>query len=135
MHYQTTFRTNPSSRNGRKLKNYVAGNSIAVVDSVGMQPSEQQLEQFVRAASSSAETRQHTISLMNEYETEQLIDWAESIADETLDGEYIIGIHDNDESAPHIHIAEIHDEARGTDFDIFEVRDSLEKHIPDPPAW
>lgn len=136
MHYHTTFRRDPQPRNARKLRNYVAGNSEKVVDSVGMEPSEQQLEQFVRGAASSSETRQHTISLMDEYETDQLTDWAEEIADECLDGEYMIGIHPGDgDTARHIHIAEYSDELRGADFDIFQVRDSLENHIPDPPAW
>lgn len=135
MHYHTTFRKNPQPRNARKLKNYVAGNSEAVVDSVGMQPSDEQLEQFVRAAASSAETRQHTISMMNEYDPETLIEWGQEVADDCLDGEYMIGIHTDDDTAPHIHIAEFNDSARGSDFDIFRVRESLEEHIDDPPAW
>lgn len=136
MHYHTTFRPDPQPRNARKLKNYVAGNAETVVDSIGQQPSDEQLEQFVWGAAGSSETRQHTISLMNDYDTEQLVEWGQQIADETLDGEFMIGIHPGEgDTARHIHIAEFNDELRGSDFDIFRVRESLENHIPDPPAW
>lgn len=135
MHYHTTYRPDPQPRNARKLKNYVAGNAEIVVDSVGQQPGDEQLEQFVRGAASSRETRQHTISMMNDYDHEKLVEWGQQVADECLDGEYMIGIHDDGESAAHIHIAEFTAELRGSDFDIFAVRDSLEKHIDDPPAW
>lgn len=135
MHYHTTYRPNPQPRNARKIKNYVAGNAELVVDSVGQQPGEEQLEQFVRAAAGSGETRQHTISLMNEYPPEQLAEWGQQVADECLDGEYMIGVHNDGDVSAHIHIAEFTDETRGTDFDIFQVRNALENHIPDPPAW
>ena len=135
MHYQTQYRADPNIRNGRKLKNYVVGNAVKVVDSVGMEPTEQQLEQFSRAAGNSAETRQHTISMMTDYDPEQLAEWGQAVAKESLDGEFMIGIHDDGDAAEHIHIAEYTDEIRGTDFDIFQFRESAENHIDDPPAW
>lgn len=135
MHYHTTFRPNPTPRNARKLKNYVAGNAELVVDSVGQQPTDEQLEQFVRSAAGSGETRQHTISLMSAYPPEKLAEWGRKVADESLDGEYVIGVHNEGAVAAHIHIAEFFDEARGTDFAISDVRESLEKYIDDPPAW
>jgi len=136
MHYQTTYRTNPDGETAWKLRNYVAGNAQLVVDSTGMEAHEDQLAAFAKGAECSSETRQHTISMANEYPVDELAEAGRSVAEDSLDGPYMVGIHNPDDGNAHIHIAEFSQRERGTDFDIHAVRESLETHIPDDPtAW
>lgn len=136
MHYQTTYRTNPDGEAAWKLRNYVAGNATKVVDETGHEAHEDQLAAFAKGAECSKETRQHTISMANEHPVDDLAEAGRRVADEALDGSYMIGVHNPDDGNAHIHIAEFAQQERGTDFDIGAVRESLEEQIPnDPTAW
>lgn len=136
MRYHTTYRAGPIRKNANKLTNYVARGSELVVDSVGQEPSERQLEQFEAAAAQAGETRQHTIVLTEDHPPEKLAEWGQKAAKDGLDkaDDWLVGIHDGESGNAHIHIAAYGPEQR-KDFDIPSFRESLEKHIDDPPSW
>jgi hypothetical protein len=137
MRYHTTFRTDPIRKNANKLTNYVARGAEIVVDSIGQEPTERQLERFEASAAQAGETRQHSIVLTENYDPKKLAEWGKEAARDGLDnsGDWMIGIHTDNDGNNHIHIGEYYPEARGTDFDIPSFRESLEKHIDDPPSW
>jgi hypothetical protein len=135
MHYETTYRTDPTAEQAWKLRNYVAGNATLVVDETGTEAHEDQLAAFAKGAECSKETRQHTVSMAEEHSVDELAEAGRKVADESLDGNFMIGIHNPDDGNAHIHVAEFAQERRGHDFDIPQFRESLEKHIDDPPAW
>jgi hypothetical protein len=136
MRYHTTFRPDPVKKNAVKLTNYVARGAGMVVDSIGQEPTERQLEQFEAAAANSGETRQHSIVLTDNYDPEQLAEWGKEAARDGLDkaDDWLVGIHTDNDGNNHIHIGAYGPE-QGTDFDIPSFRKSLEKHIDDPPSW
>lgn len=137
MHYRTDYELNPTGEQAYKLKNYVAGNAALVVTQAGLDADDRDLEAFAEGARHAKETRQHTISMAREHDIEDLASRARSVARDTLGGNWMIGVHvPDDDSNPHLHIAEFAQEERGTDFDIYGVRDRLENEFPsEPTAW
>lgn len=136
MHYQTTYETRPGNEEAYALKNYVAGNAELVVDETGREVHPDQLAAFAKGAEHSAETRQHTISMAEDHDLDDLAEAGTAVGKAALDGNFMVGVHDPEDGNAHIHIAEFAQQERGTDFDIQQVRESLEEQIPnDPTAW
>ena len=137
MRYHCRFRSAPIRKNATKLANYVARGAAVVVDSVGQEPSERQIQQFEAAAAHAGETRMHSVVLTENYDPETLVEWGHAAAKDALDneGDWMVGVHTDNDGNNHIHVGQYHPEDRGTDFDIGKVRESLEQHVDDPPAW
>lgn len=139
MNYHTQYRASPGPQQAAQLTNYVARGSEMVVTQSGLEASDRDIDAFERQARGAAETRQHTVSMVEEHPPDVLAERACAVADDALDGDYLVGIHGGDEDTnAHIHIAECCDERRGADFDIYAVRDALEREFADggePTAW
>jgi len=137
MHYRTDYELRPTAEQAYKLKNYVAGNAELVVTQAGLEADDRDLGAFAKGASHAKETRQHTISMAREHDIEDLAERARAVAKDALDGNWMVGVHVPDDDAnQHLHIAEFSHQERGTDFDIYEVRDQLEEQFPsEPTAW
>lgn len=115
----------------------MAGNADIVVSEGGLRADDIDLRAFAEGARHAKETRQHTISMAEQHDPTDLADAAFDVARESdaIDGNWMVGIHTDSDGNAHIHIAEFSQRSRGTDFDIYEVREQLENRIDDPPAW
>jgi hypothetical protein len=136
MRYHTQFQTSPAGDDAGKLERYVAGNAETVVTPSGLAATDRDLDLFAKGAAASNETRMHTVTLTQDFDADRLADRAIEVCKDCdeLDTS-MIGIHPGESGNTHIHIAEYSDQERGTDFSISKMRESLEKHIDDPPAW
>lgn len=139
MHYRTNYDTDPDAESAAKLKNYVTGDAVRVVTEAGLEADSVDKQSFETGARNAAETRQHTISMADVHDIDDLAEGARTAMREcdAVDGNWMVGIHDSaDDENPHIHVAEFSQERRGTDFDIYAVRDTLEDAFPEEPtAW
>lgn len=136
MRYHTQFETSPAGADAGKLERYVAGNAETVVTPSGLAATDRDLDLFKEGAAASAETRMHTVTLTEDFDPDELADRAVEVVQDCDELETsMIGIHPGESGNNHIHIAEYSHQERGTDFSISEMRESLEKHVDDPPAW
>lgn len=136
MHYQTQYRTDPTPQQAHKLRQYVgAGDAEIVLTESGVEASTDDLMAFAKGAKCSTELRQHTVSMAEKHDPEELAEQGRQAAKEALDGNFIVSVHTGDDVNPHLHIAEFAYKSRGSDFDISPVRESLENYIDDPTAW
>ena len=136
MHYQTQYRIDPTPQQAHKLRQYVGGGDAEIVlTESGLEASTDDLMAFAKGAERSTELRQHTVSMAEEHDPEELVEQGRQAAKEALDGNFVVSVHAADDVNPHLHIAEFVHENRGSDFAITPVRESLENYIDDPTAW
>jgi len=123
MHYQTQYRIDPSPQQAHKLRQYVGGGDAeVVVTQSGQDASTDDLMAFAKGAQHSKELRQHTVSMAEIHDPKELAEKGRQVAKESLDGNFVVSVHNAEDVNPHLHIAEFVHEKRGSDFD-------------DPTAW
>lgn len=120
MNYHANFESHPRAEAAGKLVNYVsAGGDARVVDPRGMDVSEQALDDF-RARTIGAESSgMHSFSFSDEHDPDELIEAARETLPDHLDGDYLIGVHE-DTGKAHLHVAEA-----GSRDELYQPRDEM----------
>jgi hypothetical protein len=106
MKYRPNHIRNPGPGDAARLCNYVTQNDAAVtVDKRGRPIGDDEMAGFYGVTTSAESSGMHTFSFTENIDREKLIDGVREPARDHLDGEYVIGIHE-DTDHNHIHIGE-----------------------------
>lgn len=106
MNYDPSHVANPGMGAAARLVGYVSqGGDAKVVDSRGVSVSEDELLGFRASAAQSDSTAMHSFSFADDHDPDELLDAAHETLPDHLDGEYLIGVHEDTDKA-HLHIAE-----------------------------
>lgn len=106
MKYDARHIRNPGTADSYRLQNYVTQNGTAVtVDARGRPVEEREVYGFRSVVRDAESSGMHTFSFTENIPAEDLIEGVRGPARDHLDGNYLIGIHE-DTDHNHIHIGE-----------------------------